>query len=208
VAAEYDDVKGVPISAFLFGGRRASTVPLVYESRTWRHGVFIAATMGSEKTAAAFGGIGDLRRDPFAMLPFCGYHMGDYFQHWLSMPERTDEAKLPRVYGVNWFRKDADGSFLWPGYGENSRVLEWICRRLEDDADATDTAIGAVPRPEDLVLDGLSDKDRENVTAALAVDADEWRRELPTIREHFDSFGARLPSELREELTTLEEQLG
>ncbi len=208
VAPEYNDVKGVPISAFLFGGRRASTVPLVYESRSWRHGVFVAATMGSEKTAAAFGGIGDLRRDPFAMLPFCGYHMGDYFEHWLSMPDRTDESKLPRIYGVNWFRKDADGNFLWPGYGENSRVLEWICRRLESEADATDTPIGAVPRPEDLALDGLSDKDHANVAEALVVDADEWRRELPTIRAHFDSFGDRLPAQLRDELNTLEERLG
>jgi phosphoenolpyruvate carboxykinase (GTP) len=207
IAPEYDDVKGVPISAFLFGGRRGTTVPLVYESRDWRHGVFVAATMGSEKTAAAFGALGELRRDPFAMLPFCGYHMGDYFAHWLSMPERTDESKLPRIYGVNWFRKDADGKFLWPGYAENSRVLEWICRRLEDDADATDTAIGAVPRAEDLVLDGLSETDQARAADALRIDAEEWRRELPTIREHFDSFGDRLPAELRDELAALEQRL-
>jgi phosphoenolpyruvate carboxykinase (GTP) len=208
IAPEYDDVKGVPISAFLFGGRRGSTVPLVFESRDWRHGVFVAATMGSEKTAAAFGALGELRRDPFAMLPFCGYHMGDYFAHWLSMPERTDESKLPRIYGVNWFRKDADGGFLWPGYGENSRVLEWICRRLEDDADAAATPIGAVPRAEDLVLDGLPDADQARVAAALHVDVDEWRRELPTIHEHFASFGDRLPAELRDELAALEQRLG
>ena len=200
LAPEYDDTAGVPISAFLFGGRRASTVPLVYESRDWRHGVFIAATMGSEKTAAAFGQLGELRRDPFAMLPFCGYHMGDYFGHWLSMPERSDERKLPRIYGVNWFRKDADGHFLWPGYGENSRVLDWICRRLDGDADAADTPIGAVPRPEDLDLDGLDDATRDQVHAALAVDADAWRAELPTIREHFARFGDRLPEPLHAEL--------
>ena len=207
IAPEYDDVNGVPISAFLFGGRRASTVPLVFESRNWRHGVFVAATMGSEQTAAAFGALGELRRDPFAMLPFCGYHMADYFAHWLSMPERTDESQLPRIYGVNWFRKDADGSFLWSGYAENSRVLEWICRRLEDDADAVDTAIGAVPRAEDLVLDGLPETDEGRVVDALRVDADEWRRELPTIHEHFDSFGDRLPSALRYELAALEQRL-
>jgi phosphoenolpyruvate carboxykinase (GTP) len=207
IAPEYDDVKGVPISAFLFGGRRASTVPLVFESRDWRHGVFVAATMGSEMTAAAFGDLGELRRDPFAMLPFCGYHMGDYFAHWLSMTDRTDESKLPRIYGVNWFRKDAEGKFLWPGYGENSRVLEWICRRLDDEADAEDTPIGAVPQPDDLVLDGLSDDDRARTAEALRVDADEWRHELPTIREHFDTFGDQLPKTLREELTALDRRL-
>jgi len=207
IAPEYDDTNGVPISAFLFGGRRESTVPLVFESRDWRHGVFIAATMGSEKTAAAFGELGELRRDPFAMLPFCGYHMGDYFAHWLQMPERADASKLPRIYGVNWFRKDDDGSFVWPGYGDNSRVLEWICRRLEGEADAVDTPVGAVPRPEDLVLDGLSDDDKARVPEALTVDADEWRRELPTIREHFDTFGDKLPFALREELTALDRRL-
>jgi phosphoenolpyruvate carboxykinase (GTP) len=207
LAPEYDDVRGVPIDAFLFGGRRASTVPLVFESRDWQHGVFIAATMGSEKTAAAAGGLGQLRRDPFAMLPFCGYHMGDYFAHWLSMPERTDASKLPRIYGVNWFRKDAEGRYLWPGFGENSRVLEWICRRLEDEADGAETAIGTVPRPRDLVLDGLADADRANLDAALRVDHDDWARELPTMREHFDAFGDRLPAELHEELRALADRL-
>jgi phosphoenolpyruvate carboxykinase (GTP) len=207
LAPEYDDTTGVPISAFLFGGRRAGTVPLVYESRDWTHGVFVAATMGSEKTAAAFGDLGQLRRDPFAMLPFCGYHMGDYFAHWLSMPERTDEGKLPRIYGVNWFRKDADGHFLWPGYGENSRVLDWICRRLDGDADALDTPIGAVPRPEDLNLDGLDDETRDRVGEALEVDVEAWRAELPTMREHFARFGDRLPAALRAELDALESRL-
>jgi phosphoenolpyruvate carboxykinase (GTP) len=207
VAPEYDDTAGVPISALLFGGRRASTVPLVFESRDWKHGVFIAATMGSEKTAAAFGNVGELRRDPFAMLPFCGYDMGDYFSHWLSMPERSSEARLPRIYGVNWFRKDADGHFLWPGYGDNSRVLDWICRRLEGEAGAQDTPIGAVPRPEDLNLDGLGPDVAANTNAALSIDVEAWQAELPTIREHFARFGDRLPSALRDELNALERRL-
>jgi len=207
VAPEYNMTTGVPISAFLFGGRRATTIPLVYESRDWQHGVFVAATMGSEQTAAAFGIVGELRRDPFAMLPFCGYHMGSYFEHWLSMPERTDESKLPRIYGVNWFRKDAGGKFVWPGYGENSRVLEWICRRLEGDAGAIDTPVGAVPEPSDLVLDGLDDTTRGDVANALRVDNVEWRRELPTIEEHFARFGDRLPDALRAELAELADRL-
>jgi phosphoenolpyruvate carboxykinase (GTP) len=207
LAPEYEDLQGVPISAFLFGGRRAGTVPLVTESRDWQHGVFIAATMGSEKTAAAFGKVGELRRDPMAMLPFCGYHMGDYFAHWLSMPTRTAESKLPRIYAVNWFRKAADGAFLWPGYGDNARVLDWICRRLEGDAEALDTPIGAVPRPEDLDLDGLDAPARAGAAAALGVEVEAWRRELLTIREHFERFGERLPPELSEELDGLTRRL-
>ncbi|MFO1536691.1 MAG: phosphoenolpyruvate carboxykinase (GTP) [Actinomycetota bacterium] len=207
IAPEWQDVAGVPISAMLFGGRRATTVPLVFEARDWRHGVFIAATMGSEKTAAAFGGLGELRRDPFAMLPFCGYHMGDYMAHWLTMTERTDESKLPRIYGVNWFRKDADGKFLWPGFGENLRVLDWICRRLEGEADAAETPIGAVPRPGDLDLTGL-DADAGQVAQVLSVDPEEWKAELPNIREHFAEFGDRLPEALRTELAALERNLG
>jgi phosphoenolpyruvate carboxykinase (GTP) len=206
IAPEWQDPAGVPISAFLFGGRRATTVPLVFESTDWRHGVLVAATMGSEKTAAAFGGLGELRRDPFAMLPFCGYNMGDYISHWLSMTSRTEEANLPRIYGVNWFRKDADGSFLWPGFGENSRVLEWICRRLEGDDTGTVTPIGVVPTADDLDLDGL-DEPPERIAAALAVDLDEWRAELPGIRTYFDELGERLPDELREELAALERRL-
>ena len=206
VADEWQDPAGVPISAVLFGGRRATTVPLVYESRDWNHGVFIGATMGSEKTAAAFGGLGDLRHDPFAMLPFCGYHMGDYFAHWLSMTERTDEAKLPRIYGVNWFRKDADGKFLWPGYGENSRVLAWIVGRLEGTAQGTKTAIGVVPAVDDLDLTGL-DATPEHVGAALVVDNEQWKTECASTRGHFASFGDHLPSQLVDELTALESRL-
>jgi phosphoenolpyruvate carboxykinase (GTP) len=163
--------------------------------------------MGSEKTAAAFGGLGELRRDPFAMLPFCGYHMGDYMAHWLTMSERTDESKLPRIYGVNWFRKDADGKFLWPGFGENLRVLDWICRRLEGEAGAAETPIGAVPRPEDLDLTGLG-ADADQVAQVLTVDPEEWKAELPNIREHFAEFGDRLPDALRTELAALERNLG
>jgi phosphoenolpyruvate carboxykinase (GTP) len=206
IAPEWEDPAGVPISAFLFGGRRATTVPLVFESNDWRHGVLVAATMGSEKTAAAFGGLGELRRDPFAMLPFCGYNMGDYIAHWLSMTDRTDESKLPRVYGVNWFRKDAEGNFVWPGFGENSRVLEWIFRRLDGDASGADTPIGTVPTVDDLDLDGLA-VPIADVEAALTVDLDEWRAELPGIQAYFDELGERLPDALRDELAALERRL-
>jgi phosphoenolpyruvate carboxykinase (GTP) len=207
IAPEWEDPKGVPISAFLFGGRRATTVPLVYESRGWNHGVLVAATMGSEKTAAAVGALGELRHDPFAMLPFCGYNMGDYFGHWLSMPERTDEASLPTIYGVNWFRKGDDGRFLWPGFGENSRVLEWIVRRLDGDAGGVDTAIGVVPTAGDLDLSGL-DVPSDDIATALAVNDDDWKRELPGIRAYFAEFGDRLPPALSAELVALEERLG
>jgi phosphoenolpyruvate carboxykinase (GTP) len=206
IADEWEDPKGVPISAILFGGRRATTVPLVYESRDWSHGVFVGATMGSEKTAAAFGGLGELRHDPFAMLPFCGYHMGDYFAHWLSMTDRTDEAKLPRIYGVNWFRKDADGQFVWPGFGENSRVLAWIVGRLEGRASGTETPIGVVPTADDLELDGL-DITPEQLAVALTVDREQWQAECSNTRAAFEQFGAHLPTSLADELTALEQRL-
>ncbi|HZR12111.1 MAG TPA: phosphoenolpyruvate carboxykinase (GTP) [Acidimicrobiia bacterium] len=207
IAPEWEDPKGVPISAILFGGRRRTTVPLVYESRDWKHGVFIGASMGSERTAAAVGKVGELRFDPFAMLPFCGYHMADYFGHWLSMTERTDESKLPRVYGVNWFRRDDDGNFLWPGYGENSRVLAWIFDRVEGTAGAQETPIGNVPRVEDLDLSGL-DVSHDAVAEALTVDPEEWREQLPRLEQHFDSFGAKLPEAMRDELGELKRRLG
>jgi len=207
IADEWQDPAGVPIDAILFGGRRASTVPLVFESRDWEHGVFVGATMGSEKTAAAFGGLGDLRRDPMAMLPFCGYNMGDYFAHWLSMPERTDRSKLPRIFGVNWFRKGEDGKFIWPGYGENSRVLKWVFERCEGAGSGTETPIGTVPSGSDLDLEGLNLKPG-TIEAAVAVDAGDWRQELGFIREHFDSIGERMPEALRSELAALESRLG
>src|SRR3989440_3134266 len=207
VAPEWEDPKGVPISAFLFGGRRATTVPLVFEARNWQHGVFIGATMGSEKTAAAVGGLGQLRRDPFAMLPFCGYHMADYFAHWLSMRGRTDESKLPRVYGVNWFRKDADGKFLWPGFGENSRVLKWGFARCEGTAGAEEHPTRFVPGSDNLDVDGL-DTAPEAIETAVHVDGDEWRDEGPPIRHNFGSPGGEGPASLLGRTRALEGRLG
>jgi phosphoenolpyruvate carboxykinase (GTP) len=206
-APEWDDPKGVPISAILLGGRRRSTVPLVTESFNWRHGIFLGSIMASETTAAAEGTVGALRRDPFAMLPFCGYHMGDYFAHWLSMSERTDERKLPRIYYVNWFRRDASGRFLWPGYGENSRVLAWVCERVAGRAEAIDTPIGRLPTPGSLDTTGL-DLAPGDLDTILSVDRDEWRAEARLIREHYERFGDRLPDQLIEELEALERRLG
>ncbi|MFN8105907.1 MAG: phosphoenolpyruvate carboxykinase (GTP) [Acidimicrobiia bacterium] len=205
IAPEWEDVEGVPISAILFGGRRSDTVPLVYESLDWQHGVFVGATMGSETTAAAIGATGRLRRDPMAMLPFCGYDMGSYFAHWLSMTERTDAAKLPRIFGVNWFRKDGD-RWLWPGFGDNARVLEWILRRCDGTVDAVETPIGHVPRPQDLDVTGL-DVSMEDLATALDVGVSAWIEELGLIKEHLDQFGDRLPDALRDELTALEKRL-
>jgi phosphoenolpyruvate carboxykinase (GTP) len=207
IAPEWEDPKGVPISAFLFGGRRATTVPLVYESRDWEHGVFIGATMGSEKTAAAVGGLGELRHDPFAMLPFCGYNMADYFAHWLEVGATHDPARLPRIYGVNWFRKDADGTFLWPGYGDNSRVLAWIVDRLDGKAEGTETPIGTIPGEGELEVAGLDASD-EQVAAALHVDPDEWHAEVVSTRKHFEQFEDRLPAALWDQLAALESRLG
>ena len=191
----------------LFGGRRATTVPLVYESRDWNHGVFVGATMGSEKTAAAFGGIGELRHDPFAMLPFCGYHMGDYFGALAvdDGPHRRGDAAHASTASTGSARTTT-ASFLWPGYGENSRVLEWICRRLDGDAGGVDTAIGVIPSAGDLELEGL-DVSVDDVNAALAFDAAEWRRSVPGMRAYFAEFGDRLPPALAAELDALEERL-
>jgi phosphoenolpyruvate carboxykinase (GTP) len=206
IAPNWEDPAGVPIEAILFGGRRATNVPLVAESFDWAHGVFMGATVSSEMTAAAVGGVGQLRRDPFAMLPFCGYNMADYWGHWLKIGTFTDPAKLPRIYAVNWFRKDSDGKFLWPGYGENSRVLEWIVRRLEGKAGAVDTPIGRVPEEGSLVLDGLDLTDSQ-LAELFAIDPVTWLAESGLTEEYFEKFGDRVPEELRNQLASLRERL-
>lgn len=193
----------MPISAILFGGRRASAVPLVTESLSWEHGVFLGANVASEKTAAAEGKVGELRYDPFAMLPFCGYNMGDYFGHWLEMGRR-EGAKPPRVYYVNWFRKDADGRFIWPGFGENSRVLKWIVERLNGEAKAVPTPIGLVP--DSLDTEGLN-LSEEDLRTLLSVDPEVWRQEAELIRSHFDTFGSHLPKELWDEYNAMRDRL-
>jgi phosphoenolpyruvate carboxykinase (GTP) len=207
IAPEWEDPAGVPIDAMLFGGRRSTVVPLVREAFDWEHGVFIGSIMSSETTAAAAGDIGKLRHDPFAMLPFCGYHMADYFGHWLRIGREADRSKLPRLYHVNWFRKGADGRFLWPGYGENSRVLAWIFRRGEGVADAVETPIGLVPAPGAIETEGI-DISAEDMEELLKVDPEEVKLELPAIHQHFARFGDRLPEELRQQLEELEGRLG
>jgi phosphoenolpyruvate carboxykinase (GTP) len=206
LAPEYDDPRGVPIDAILFGGRRKTTVPLVTEARDWTHGTFMGATLSSETTAAATGQVGVVRRDPMAMLPFIGYHAGDYLNHWVTIGKDNDEALLPRIYYVNWFRRDPEGGFLWPGFSENSRVLKWVIERLQGRADAVETPIGRVPTPESLDTTGL-DLSPDALHAALAVDADEWRTEIPQIAEWFDKFGADLPAVLWTELDALKARL-
>jgi len=207
IAPEWEDPSGVPIDAMLFGGRRSGVVPLVHEAFDWEHAVFLGSVMASETTAAAAGAVGKLRRDPFAMLPFCGYNMGDYLAHWLEIGHRTDAAKLPRVFYVNWFRKDLDdGRLLWPGFGENSRVLAWVFRRCEGRADAVETPIGYLPTPEAVETDGLSVPEQD-LAALLAVDVEEWKAELGPIHEWFDSLGDHVPEAVREQLSALEERL-
>ena len=209
LAPEYYDPQGVPISAILFGGRRRTTIPLVTEARDWAHGVFMGATLSSETTAAATGKVGVVRRDPMAMLPFIGYHAGDYFQHWIDVGKGADAAKLPKIFYVNWFRRegaDGDGPFLWPGFGENSRVLKWVVERLEGTAAAQETPIGHVPTPESLDVEGLG-LTREELARALAVDPQEWRAELPLIEAWFDTIG-NVPTTLLTELDGLRARLG
>jgi phosphoenolpyruvate carboxykinase (GTP) len=202
---EVENGGGVPISAIIFGGRRSDTLPLVFQARDWEHGTYVGATMGSETTAAAAGAVGQVRRDPMAMLPFCGYNMGDYFAHWLKVGA-TPGAKMPRIYFVNWFRKDDKGKFMWPGYGDNSRVLKWIFERCNGTANAVDTPIGRLPRPEDLDTHGL-DIPAANLTKLLSVDMPGWLAEVPSINTFFEEFGARFPAALKEEVVRLEQRL-
>ena len=205
IAPEWEDPKGVPIDAILFGGRRGGIVPIVIEAFNWTHGTFLGATASSETTAAAAGKVGQLRRDPMAMLPFCGYHMGDYFAHWLRIGTRAG-ARLPKIYYVNWFRQDENGKYLWPGYGDNSRILEWIFDRCDDKVHAKDTPIGRLPDADDLDLAGLTIP-AADVAKLLSVDKNGWLAEIPLIRQHFEKFGDRLPKELAREVDELEKRL-
>ncbi|HUE59445.1 MAG TPA: phosphoenolpyruvate carboxykinase (GTP) [Acidimicrobiales bacterium] len=207
IAPEWESPEGVPISAILFGGRRSSVIPLVTEAFDWQHGVFLGSIMASETTAAASGAVGKLRRDPFAMLPFCGYNMADYFSHWLEIGQKGEPDKLPRLFYVNWFRKGADGKFLWPGYGDNSRVLEWVFERCADRGDAVKTPIGLVPTSDAIPTEGL-DVSPSDMQELLRVDVEGWRHEVPMIAEHYERLGKRVPEALYEELAELEKRLG
>ena len=207
IAPEWEDPRGVPIAAILFGGRRRGTVPLVTEAFDWRHGVFLGSIMASETTAAQAGAVGNLRFDPMAMLPFCGYHMGDYFAHWLRLGAAHDSSRLPRIFFVNWFRRDDAGRFLWPGFGENSRVLKWIFERLRGEAPARRTPIGLLPTPEALDMRGLAVADGD-LRTLLDVDEDGWRTAIPLIRAHYATFGDRLPRELADSLDSLAREIG
>ena len=206
IAAEWEDPAGVPIDAVLFGGRRASVIPLVFESFDWDHGVFLGSIMASETTAAAAGAVGNLRRDPFAMLPFCGYNMADYFGHWLKMGAVADASKLPKIFYVNWFRKGDDGRWLWPGYGENSRVLEWVFERCAGRGEAEETPIGFVPKKSGINVEGLNISDAD-LNELLTVNLDEWRTEVGSIREHYATFGDHLPAKLHAQVDALEARL-
>jgi phosphoenolpyruvate carboxykinase (GTP) len=205
-APEWDDPNGVPIDAIFFGGRRKDTVPLVTEARDWQHGVFMGATLSSETTAAAVGQVGVVRRDPMAMLPFIGYHAGDYFNHWIEVGKSADAVKLPKMFYVNWFRRDDDGKFVWPGFGENIRVLKWAIERIEGRAAAIDTPIGRIPAPDGLDVDGL-DMSEADLANAIKVDVEQWRNEIPSIEEWFEKIGDKVPSSLRDELESLKLRL-
>ena len=204
ISSEFEAPNGVPISAIIFGGRRAATTPLVYQSRSWDNGVFVGSIMASETTAAAAGAVGVVRRDPMAMLPFCGYHMGDYFQHWIDMGKKIKVQ--PKIFNVNWFRTDSEGHFIWPGFGDNMRVLDWILKRCEETVDADETAIGYVPKPEDINLEGCG-VDEETLKGLLNVDTETWKKEAEGIKEFYKKFGDKLPKELEDELASLESRL-
>ena len=204
ISPNWEAPEGVPISAMIFGGRRAKTAPLVYQSRNWKHGVFVGSTMASETTAAATGKVGVVRRDPMAMLPFCGYHMGDYFAHWLDMGKKASNP--PKIFHVNWFRTNDKGEFLWPGYGENFRVIEWIIKRCENEVDANESPIGFLPKVDDINIEGLN-MTKEKLNDLLSVDKDSWNADIEGIEEFFNKFGDRLPNELKEELNTLKNNL-
>jgi phosphoenolpyruvate carboxykinase (GTP) len=206
IAPEWQDPAGVPISAILFGGRRRTTVPLVTEAFDWEHGVFLGSIMASETTAAAGGAVGNLRFDPMAMLPFCGYNMADYFGHWLSVGAATDSDNLPKIFFVNWFRRDDEGRFMWPGYGENSRVLKWIFDRVDGKANATKTSIGYLPSPADIDTNGLEVKESD-MNDLLTLDVEGWKSALPQMRDHYAQFGPKLPAKLAKALSELESAL-
>ena len=206
ISSEFENPQGVPLSAIVFGGRRAKTAPLVYEARDWEHGVFVGSIMASETTAAAAGKVGVVRRDPMAMLPFCGYHMGDYFRHWLDMGRKIDDDKKPRFFNVNWFRLDDNGKFIWPGYGENMRVLDWIISRCEGRVDAAEAPIGYLPKPEDINIEGLN-LTIDTIRELLKVDKDAWMKEVEGITEFYRQFGDRLPKELLKQLEILKSNL-
>lgn len=206
ISPEFNNPKGVPVSAMVFGGRRAKTAPLVYQSFDWKHGVFVGSTMASETTAAATGAVGVVRRDPMAMLPFCGYHMGDYFAHWLEMGEKLGD-KAPKIFNVNWFRTDDEGHFIWPGFGDNMRVLMWILDRCEGKVGAVETPIGYEPKPEDINIEGL-DIDLDTIKGLLNVDIDLWKEEAKGIEEFYAKFGDKLPAELKNQLENLKKRLG
>lgn len=208
LSSEFENPQGVPISAFVFGGRRAKLAPLVYQSRDWNHGVFVGATMASETTAAAAGAVGVVRRDPMAMLPFCGYHMADYWQHWIDIGKTLDPEKAPKIFNVNWFRKDDEGNFMWPGFGDNLRVLEWIIKRCEGEVDAKETAIGYLPYAKDINLEGLEGEvTEESLESILDVDKALWKEEAAGVEEFFKKFGDKLPKELVDSLNTLKANL-
>lgn len=207
ISKEFNNPQGVPISAIVFGGRRAKTAPLVYQSRDWQHGVFVGSIMASETTAAATGAVGVVRRDPMAMLPFCGYHMADYWQHWIDIGKTLDPDKAPKIFNVNWFRKDDEGNFMWPGFGDNLRVLEWILKRCDNEVDAQETAIGYLPYAKDINLNGIKDVTEESLEKILDVDKDLWREEAKGIEEFFGKFDGKVPAELVENLETLKANL-